>query len=464
MTPAAWANPRIAGCRVGQGGYDRRALKEALACVAIELGWSTDPERPFESIIAPGARVLIKPNWVLHENQGSGGMEPLVTHAALIREATDAALASGAGRVVVGDAPLQSCDFNVLLARTGIGDWAASLSSSEPRFGGVRDFRRTTCVMRDGVRTSFEDLRPEEDFVLFDLGTESLLEPISAGNPEFRVTQYDPRLLADRHRAGRHQYLIAREAIAADLIINLPKLKTHKKAGVTCALKNLIGINGNKEFLPHHRVGGGEDGGDCYPGRGRARRALEMAFDRFNMASRTSTAHAWHAATRVLSRVSRFVDGSAEIEGAWHGNDTIWRTCLDLNRVLLYGRLDGSMADEPQREEIHIVDAIIAGQGDGPLAPEPLQLGMLIAGGNAAAVDRIGAMLLKYDPGRIPIVREAFGRFSWPLTSYGPEETSFVMVSTGSREAVTAPWDILEGPVAHPEGWREAAISAMQPS
>ena len=55
--------------------------------------------------------------------------------------------------------------------------------------------------------------------------------------------------------------------IDADLVINVPKLKTHKKAGVTGALKNLVGINGNKEFLPHHRKGGAASGGDCYPGR-----------------------------------------------------------------------------------------------------------------------------------------------------------------------------------------------------
>jgi uncharacterized protein (DUF362 family) len=60
--------------------------------------------------------------------------------------------------------------------------------------------------------------------------------------------------MAKTHHPGVHQYLVAKEVIEADIIINLPKLKTHRKAGVTCALKNLIGINGNKEYLPHHRV------------------------------------------------------------------------------------------------------------------------------------------------------------------------------------------------------------------
>jgi uncharacterized protein (DUF362 family) len=454
----AWNNPTVAGERVGRGNYDRETIRATLGRLAVVLGWSDDPACPFRSIIKPGARVLIKPNWVLHENHGGGGMEPLVTHAALIQEATAAALASGAGRVLVGDAPLQSCDFDALLARTGIDSWAAALSSSEPRFAGVKDFRRTICVVRDGVRTSFEELRPEKDFVLFDLGTKSLLEPISHGNPQFRVTQYDPRLLADRHRAGRHQYLIAKEAIEADIVINLPKLKTHKKAGLTCALKNLIGVNGNKEFLPHHRVGGGANGGDCYPGQGRARRLLELAFDRFNMASSAATARAWHGATRVLGRISKVTEGSAEIEGAWHGNDTIWRTCLDLNRILLYGRPDGSLAKDPQRDEIHIVDAITAGHGDGPLAPDPFPLGLLLAGGNAAAVDWVGATLLQYDPARIPITREAFGSFPWPLASHGPEKTEFVLVSANSRAYSAKPEDFLDMLVFHPEGWRAAAV------
>ena len=149
---------------------------------------------------------------------------------------------------------------------TGLGAWAHSLSGGEPAFKGVRDFRRTVSTSVGGVRVAAEDVQPQDRFVLFDLGADSLLEPVTDGGASFRVTCYDPRLLARTHAPGRHQYLIARDVLDADVIINLPKLKTHKKAGITCALKNLIGINGNKEFLPHHRVGGAGAGGNCYPG------------------------------------------------------------------------------------------------------------------------------------------------------------------------------------------------------
>src|SRR5215475_12729204 len=58
------------------GGEIRRALER----VAKELQWSEEEQGPFGRMIPRGARVLIKPNLVLHENEGPWGIEPLVTH------------------------------------------------------------------------------------------------------------------------------------------------------------------------------------------------------------------------------------------------------------------------------------------------------------------------------------------------------------------------------------------------
>jgi hypothetical protein len=257
------------------------------------------------------------------------------------------------------------------------------------------------------------------------------------------------------HGPGRHQYLVARAATEADVVVNLPKLKTHKKAGVTCALKNLIGINGNKEYLPHHRVGGAEGGGDCYPGRSKIKRLLEYAFDRLNLAESGASRQFWHGTTRVLDKIARLAGDRLGVEGSWHGNDTIWRTCLDLNRILLYGRSDGTLADEPQREVVHVVDAVVAGQGDGPLAPEPLPLRMLLAGRNPAAVDWVAARLLGYDPLRIPIAREAFGRFRWPLTTFGQADVELTGdLGAGRADEVLAEYEL--PPVSYPLGWADA--------
>jgi len=390
------------------------------------LGWFEQERGCFASVVSSGARVLIKPNWVLDENQGPWGIEALITHDSLIRAAVEASLKAGAAHVEVGDAPLQGCNFERLITKTGLKDWADELAGREPRFKGLRDFRRTTCEFVDGVRVASENQVPEDQFVLFDLGQDSLLEPITDDRDSFRVTCYDPRLLAKTHTRGRHQYLIARAIIEADVVINLPKLKTHKKAGVTCALKNLIGINGNKEYLPHHRIGGSTTGGDCYPGGSQIKLALEHTLDRKNMTTSMAAGRVWQTVATQLERAAHLMGDRVGVEGSWPGNDTIWRTCLDLNRILLYGRTDATLSEKIQRRVIHLVDGVVAGQGDGPLAPQPLDIGFLLAGENAAAVDWVGAQLLGYDATQIPIAREAFGEFKWPLTSFDHESVRLV--------------------------------------
>ena len=208
-------------------------VSQALARLADSLGWS-DESGPFGKVIPAGARVLIKPNMVLHENddaryKNQSGLDCLVTHASLIRAAAEGALLTGAAEVLVGDAPIQGCDFEALLQATGLDKWSHELRTREPRFKGVRDFRRTTCVIVHGVRVAAENLQSEDHFTLFDLGRESLLEPISGEDHRFRVAWYDHRLMAKTHHPGKHQYLVAREVMDADVIINLPKLRHTKK-------------------------------------------------------------------------------------------------------------------------------------------------------------------------------------------------------------------------------------------
>src|SRR5436190_10491422 len=256
-----------------------RSVATALNRAAMLLRWHDHERGALGNIISPGTKVVVKPNLVLDVNQGGGGIESLVTHPSLIKAVVAAALDAGAGEVIVGDAPLQSCNLESLLEKTGLQQWADGMMQRDPRFKGIRDFRRTSCTVSNGVRVASENLQSEDRFVLFDLGHDSLLESITEPRASFRVTCYDPRLMAKTHGPGRHQYLVAKEIIEADVVINLPKLKTHKKAGITCALKNLVGINGNKEYLPHHRVGGSKTGGDCYPGRSVVKRALEHIFD-----------------------------------------------------------------------------------------------------------------------------------------------------------------------------------------
>ncbi|HXG45158.1 MAG TPA: DUF362 domain-containing protein [Gemmatimonadales bacterium] len=450
--PASPTDYPVALARVtpGPAGYEAAGIAEVLEGLGASLGWA-DAGGPFGALVPPGARVVVKPNWVMHRNKGPWGLDCLLTHPAVVTAVVDALCRSRAGRITLGDAPLQGCDFPSLIRWGGIDAWAAELGARDPRFHGPLDFRRTRSRLVNGVLVQAEDQLPLSDFVLFDLAGESLLEPVSGERAAFRVTQYDPDRMAATHRPGRHQYLVARVVMEADVVVNLPKLKTHRKAGMTCALKNVVGINGNKEYLPHHRVGGSRDGGDCYPGRSVIKRAHETVLDAQNRATSHGARWLLNFPARALSVMGRVLGDSLGVEGAWSGNDTVWRMCLDLDRILLYGRLDGTLADRPQRRVVSVVDAVVAGQGDGPLAPEPFTLGLLLAGENAAAVDHVCARLLGYDPVRIPLVRESFGSFRWPLAPLG-------LAAVRAHDLAGRPARLEEfpRPCYYPEGWLDA--------
>jgi uncharacterized protein (DUF362 family) len=456
---------RVALRRGLPAGYEadsEPAVRAALADIAEALDWGDAERGPFSRLLPPDARVLIKPNWVLHENRGPWGLEPLITNSLLIRATVEAALASGAGSVQVADAPIQGCNFDHLLDAASVREWATALAAREPRFLGVRDLRRTIRRETAGISETVQEVQELDRFTLFDLGSDSLLEPVTTPSPRFRVTQYDPAHLARTHAPGRHQFLVAKEVLEADLVINLPKLKTHKKAGVTCALKNLVGINGNKEYLPHHRVGGAGNGGDCYPGKDTVKRSLELAYDRFNAATRTLPRRVWRTIARVLKGVQHRRGDAIGVEGSWSGNDTVWRMCLDLNRILLYGRADGTFSDLPERRAVHLVDGLIAGQGDGPLRSRPLPLGMLFGGESAAAVDWVAALLLGYDPDRIPIVRHAFDEFRWALVDFSSSEVAVVDAGTGESLSAAALQTLVPQGIIYPVGWLDAV--APQPA
>src|SRR5207249_1111776 len=111
-------------------------------------------------------------------------------------------------------------------------------------------------------------------------------------------------------------------------------------------------------------------------------------------------------------RVGKKLFGDSEDairNGNWWGNDTVWRMCLDLNKIAAYGDADGHLRDgmRPKRH-IALVDGILAGEGRGPMNPDPVAAGIVVFGQTPAAVDAACAYLIGFDPERIPLVRESF--------------------------------------------------------
>jgi len=402
-------------------------VRDCLRELGLDAGrFGTRAWNPLGDLVRPGGKIVVKPNWVLHRNMGAGGMDCMVTHPAVLRAVLEYVFLARPAQVVLGDAPIQGCDFERLLDFGGLRTVIAAFPARGLPLA-VKDFRRTVMTEERGLKSVAEELRPESDYVLVDLGPDSWLEPISRDWKKFRVTVYDPRKMWAHHRPGRHRFLVARDILAADLVVNVPKLKARKKAGITCCLKNLIGINGNKEYLPHHRKGAADSGaGDNYAHRQWQMGLAEDLLDAANCLRgwprvyRLCEKVVWHLFAKANKR-----DATAQLEGSWHGNDTIWRTCLDLNRALLYAGPDGQMRETPQREEISIVDAVVAGQGEGPLAPDPLATGAVFAARNPAVGDYVGAALLGFDSAQIPLLRHACDEIRWRICARPPARLAF---------------------------------------
>ena len=426
---AGYVLPRVAGISLPELP-DSAAPTVALAAVRqLFQIWGLDrPNQntalwnPLADFISPASRIAIKPNWVYHAPQGPATLEALITHTSVIQAVLEYVALTSPAAITVGDAPLQSCDFHLLREAAGLGSleaWARERNIPLE----IVDFRRT--VNPDGrpAAKRREDVRPMDRFVLFDLGDESALQPLDADAGKFRVTEYDPDRLTAAHHRGSHKYLIAREVLDADVVLNIPKLKCHMKACITGALKNLVGINGHKEYLPHHRKGGSDSGGDCYPGAPSWKGLTEDVADFVNREQGSrSVRYALGRALAASRKLAAFAGADDNVEGAWYGNDTVWRMCLDLNRILLYGSSDGRLQSTRQRTLINITDAIVAGEGEGPLKPTPVAAGFLTGALNPAVAEYVHARLMGFDPERIPLIRRAFDPGARPLVDFSPAD------------------------------------------
>jgi len=361
--------------------------------------------------------IFIKPNWVRHQMSHHFPVEALVTSPDLIAAAIEACLDrySGLESVTVGDSPVQSCHFGKLLRQTGLDRLAERY-----RLG------------RRGVEIRFLDLRcPHKGLEAQDAGQgpqwgggdplgwreitlndDSFLEEISSKSASFRVNDYDPRETVSRHSKGSHRYIISESVLAADLIINLPKAKTHQKAGITGALKNFIGVVGDKSCLVHFRSGVPQRDGDEFPPGTPALIRLHSAareswFGRFPL-TRMVARGTW----KVLRRIAGIeVDAGPSSwgkrlycsGGSWPGNDTIWRMIYDVNRIVqMTPRRGLELAQLPQREQIIFVDAITAGEGNGPLQPLPVCCNTVIAANDPFLCDVVLAHCMGFDWTRIP--------------------------------------------------------------
>lgn len=399
--------PELRGLTSAVDGANRvyPMVRQALRLLRLDEDRFGTPEwNPLGSIIQPGQRVLIKPNFVLDRNLGGGPIEAVVTHGSVLRAIADYVLIAlkGSGSLIIGDAPQMNCDWNHLAAQNGLNQLRDHLTTVAGKCGvtfSLRDFRAEQVTFYRSIVWRRKKLRDVKNgTVRVVLGKESCMEGVDSSR--LYGADYGRDVTIKAQQPGRHEYMVSAEVLSADVVISVPKLKVHSKVGTTLNLKNMVGINTDKNHLAHYRIGSPADGGDEFADERWDNRIDRILCDCLLQRSWRTGKYAflaWRGLRRVW-RVFHPVAGPIIAGGNWHGNDTAWRMTLDLNRVLLTARQDGTVAESPVRRYFSIIDGIIGGQGDGPLHPTPYSSGALLAGFNPLVVDWTATRLMGFSP------------------------------------------------------------------
>lgn len=369
-------------------------------------------------------RIVIKPNWVRHADPGSLSSDALVTSPAVLESVIEACLDRypRAATITVGDVPLQSCDWRLLEQQAGI----ARLRSKYERYASpridFRDWRRERYVSAGGFLRAASGAGAGDPAGSRDvtLDERSFLEEVSGQGAKFRVSDYDPDLTVSAHRPGFHRYHVSATVLESDLFVNVPKIKTHQKAGITGALKNLVGINIGKAYLVHHRQGIDE----FMPGLSPLIRLQVRTRDLLQKRSRALFALGRFIWVPLRRMAGIRTDGAPAAPGqrayvgagSWYGNDTVWRMIYDLNRLILHAPAGGgSLSPSVQRACVTVLDGLTAGEGDGPLRPVPVSLNLAGVSSTPFLMDMALAQMMGFNWQKIPQLANyrRFGEEAW---------------------------------------------------
>ena len=377
---------------------------------------------PLGSIIRPGDTVLLKPNLIAESHKyRPDEWQQIITHPAVVRAVLDYVLLAlkEKGKVIVADGPQYDSNWDLIVKSSGL---FAVIEDAQKRSRvpiellDLRDYwqdsrgdviYRRVSLPGDPKGAREIDLREASEFVGH------------TGVGRYYGSDYDQKETNYCHSNGRHVYKICATAADVDVLINLPKMKTHKKVGVTLSLKNLVGINAGRNYLPHHTDGTPTTGGDQFPYKSFSSSSERIGIrwlQRLTLSCPLLMAPFYRMVKKVFSQ---FYGNSQKVirSGNWFGNDTAWRMVLDINKILMYSNGGRFPADKPKRF-LSIIDGVIAGEGEGPLCADPLPVGVLFGSFNPLAVDCVATHLMGFDIRLIPTLTRGFQIRRFPLAQF----------------------------------------------
>jgi hypothetical protein len=343
---------------LSQGNHVYAAVRELFRTLSYDIeNFDTPAWNPLGHLVKRGMRVVIKPNFVLSFHKLKKDIFSIITHPSVLRAISDYCwiALNGCGSIIIADAPQYNCNFNQLIEVTQLN----TLSSFYTQFDGP-DFTIEDLRTYWSMGKHFPSLcRPlsgdPQGMVMVDLAGKSALYGKEAD--KFYGAVYHRQETIEHHIGERQEYQISKTILDADVFISVPKMKVHKKVGVTLNVKGLVGTVTSKNFLTHYTLGTPSEGGDQFPDNFlKPHEQFLIKLERFmydTFLAKQSipleyihrTIYAIHSVTtrKLGLTVGTYKGHKKRIfdAGNWYGNDTCWRMSADLAKIIYFADSNG---------------------------------------------------------------------------------------------------------------------------
>lgn len=404
--------------------YAYEAVRKSLQLLRLdEENFGSANWNPLKNTVKPGMTVVIKPNWVLSRHFGKKDVWSVITHPSVIRAITDYVWIAleGKGKIIIADAPQYNCNFAELMSISGTKELQNFYNTIDGPPIEIHDFRRYWSPRRHFPSMKQPVKGDPKGTQIVNLGTDSCAYGLQKIDRVYGAVYH--RSETRRHHTGeRQEYSLSKTILEADAVICIPKLKVHKKVGVTLNMKNFVGAATNTNFHTHFIIGSPSEGGDQHPDNTYDEKEKKIIaierwmYDTF-LAKQSIPLEYIHRSIFFLHgtflkpfgikvrKARRVFDA-----GAWHGNNTAWRFVVDLARAIVFADKKGEMHNHPVRNVFSIIDGIIAGDNKGPLEPDPKSAGVILASQNIISSDIVATRLMGLDYKKLKIFQNVLNQ------------------------------------------------------
>jgi hypothetical protein len=274
--------PEYGGEQTDPGNCVYAEVRDTLRMLGLDGdNFGTRHWNPFREIVKPGMTVFVKPNTVRHYHMEYKDIFSVITHASILRPILDyiSIALEGRGRIIIGDSQVIFGRFDKAMAISqieGLLEWYRARTPISIECFDLRIVRGA----RSWMYGRWARKRVEQDprgYKTVDLGDRSCFKGIDPRRLRIAISSH--KMMYKFHSDGKHQYVFPGSVLESDAIINIAKLKTHRRTAVTLALKNFMGLPALKDCLPHFITGSVEEGGDQYIHPSRRKRLVLALHD-----------------------------------------------------------------------------------------------------------------------------------------------------------------------------------------